>query len=184
MDTPADCAVEYTLTEDDLVDFQEYTLRRRGLRAWIGLFILPLIGAVIGALAVAKYLDALSVLASRDALKGIIFIAVFWGGVIWVRRGSAFRHAVRRRLRDGTYANHFKLRSIEFRVSEIVYSSAVGSGTMPWSAVSDIAVSDTALYLYTSSSQALIIPSRAFDAGAFKAFANRARELWGAATQS
>jgi YcxB-like protein len=173
--------IEYTMTEDDLIAFNNYTIEQRfgGRRTLDILAIVAAFPVLTTAIAVA---DALAgkPLSLPMVIPGVIG-TLFSFSIVFRHRLIAL--AVQRQLGQPSAANLLAPQQVVIRPESVSVYSTAQSGTVQWSAVERIGVTDSYIFIRLTPNEALVVPKHAFpEESAFETFAETVMGNYEAAT--
>lgn len=166
--------IEYDLTVDDYIRFNEYHLgnsltvrriRQRSVAAG------PVIYMAIGVALSVKDRHPFSLV-----LTAIVSIVYAWAFPIYWRR--TMRSRMRKFLAEGARAGGSEHGTLSIDEEGIHDTGPNGSSTTKWHAVTKVVDTDTDLYIYVSNVKAFIIPRRLFeDRGHLERFTREVRQF-------
>jgi hypothetical protein len=179
-ETPDDRpAVEYALTEDDLMAFANVGGQTFLMRFDVGtlrvfaflavIVIVPLLGFASGS---AEWWEEPGFRHRAVGVVGIFLIALF------VFEKPLLNHLLRRRIRAGRFAGLMERRRLELTPAGIRSVTRVSDDTASWDHISRIVVSAAGLHLIYGARRGFLVPRHAFAKPTdFAAFADAARRL-------
>ncbi len=176
--------IELTLSEQDVVDFNEFNWTRSRLhrRDLIKQRVLGFVYPVLGIAAVVAYQIIDNPKRTLDAhflammAAGALLLSLVYGSQCWIWFAKKISAYAERLARDESYASYFQPSKLAISHAGVTSSGAAGLQMTPWNSISDIAVTATAAYAYISATMAYIIPRRAFpNEAAFDRFIDELR---------
>ncbi len=159
--------LEFNFTEEDLIDFNLYHMahsptERRSI--FTGRLVTALLVVIVAFSLVLSFGWHIDLLVVVSVLVGAIFAFMIYPRFL---RRSAVRH-IRKLLREGDNAAVFGPESMTFSQDGIFEKDAMGERRYNWSAVQRVVENGKHIFLYVSSTRALVIPTSAFESGAMK----------------
>jgi hypothetical protein len=173
-------AVDYALTEDDMVAFanvpftstllSRYSTGVLRLFAFLGAIVVFLLAGLLSG-SVDWWLDP-AFRGRAFAIIAAVFIAVF------VFERPLLTFILRRRVRTGRYAEMMQQRRLELSPAGVRSTTRTEETVTQWSEITRVTASIAGAYLISSPGRGYIVPRRAFpDPSAFAEFVRTARQL-------
>ncbi len=170
---------QFTPTKADFVAFSVYTLGRsryyRPKAPPLRIFsLLTMIGIVA-----AVYGGGTRIAGEPRFIALFIFIVVGATGLLLITRPLLLRFATARALAASEQESLLKPTHVELSAEGVRYKSEATESLTRWKSIIDIVTDTNSLYLYFTSTCAVMVPRRAFsDAASFVRFEQIARSLW------
>ena len=159
---------EFLLTPDDYADFAVFTWtrsrfhRRRYLVTRLFMFSAGPVAVALD-LAIGFHPNLYAEAGGVSGLIGVAILSgVLIGGLAWLVQPAILRRSARRRFGDGSFAAYMKPQIIAVAESGLHVHGGAGDSTIAWDAVLEIVSLPNAVYVFLSSTQAIIVPRRAF----------------------
>jgi hypothetical protein len=172
-------SVHFTPTKADFVTFSVYTLgRSRSYRPKaLSLRIFSLL-AIIGIVS-AVYSGGTRVVREPGIIVFFVVVVVGATGLLLIARPLLLRFLVARALAASEQGSLLKPTHVELSAEGVRCKSEVTESLTRWMSIIDTATDANSLYLYFTSTCAIMVPRRAFpDAASFAHFEQTAQSLW------
>ena len=172
-------SAEFTPTKADLVAFSVYTLGRSRsyrpkllpLRIFAWLTIIGIVAAV--------YVGGTRVVSDIGFVAFFIVVVATVTGLLLIVRPLLLRFMTARALAARDQGSVLKPTRVELSAEGVRCKSTATEALTRWMSIIDIATDTNSLYLYFTSTCAIIVPKRAFsDALDFARFEQTARSFW------